>query len=150
SNPSIVVIKAPLTSSTVTRQDRSARPSMCTVHEPHNPLPHPYFVPVSRRSSRITHKSGWSGGASAKLLWPLIVKLGMYGSLLQVPLWHGAASRTGASGGAAPRSAARPGSGRDAICRCPEDGSRFAERRLVALQPEIAKPRRRVSCGPPR
>jgi hypothetical protein len=33
-------------------QERTACPSMCTVQLPHRPIPQPYLVPVSLRSSR--------------------------------------------------------------------------------------------------
>ena len=64
--PSIVVMIAPSASPTVMEQERTASPLMWTVQDPHMPMPHPYFVPVNRRSSRITHSSGVSGGASAQ------------------------------------------------------------------------------------
>ncbi len=64
----MVVMLAPSTSPTVTLQERIAWPLMCTVQEPHTPMPHPYLVPVSLRSSRMTHSNGVSGGASAKKL----------------------------------------------------------------------------------
>src|SRR5262249_53689854 len=38
-------------------QERTARPSMCTVHAPHMPMPQPNFVPLSPISSRMTHRS---------------------------------------------------------------------------------------------
>src|SRR5260370_2020726 len=41
-------------------QERTARPSMCTVHAPHMPMPQPNFVPLSPISSRMTHRSGVS------------------------------------------------------------------------------------------
>jgi hypothetical protein len=37
---------------------------MCTMQAPHKPVPQPNLVPVSLRSSRITHNSGVAGGAS--------------------------------------------------------------------------------------
>src|SRR3990172_8393715 len=37
-----------------TKQERMASPSMMTVHAPHSPFPHAFFVPVSPISSRKT------------------------------------------------------------------------------------------------
>src|SRR5438067_6220057 len=51
----------PATCETGVEQERTADPSTCTVHAPHNPAPQPYLVPVSSRLSRKTHSSGVSG-----------------------------------------------------------------------------------------
>src|ERR1700680_4636186 len=56
----MVVIAFPATCDTGVEHDRIATPSACTVHAPHNPAPHPNFVPVSSRVSRNTHSSGVS------------------------------------------------------------------------------------------
>ena len=45
--PSIVVIFLPATADTAVAHARMGLPSMCTVHAPHRPIPHEYFVPVS-------------------------------------------------------------------------------------------------------
>src|SRR5512138_345862 len=37
---------------------------MCTMQAPHKPVPQPNLVPVSLRSSRITHNNGVAAGAS--------------------------------------------------------------------------------------
>src|SRR5579864_780942 len=44
--PSIVVIFFVPTDETGVWHERTASPSRCTVHAPHRPMPHPYFVPV--------------------------------------------------------------------------------------------------------
>src|SRR3954465_12213868 len=62
--PSIVVTDLPAISDTWVWQENARLPSMCTMQAPHNPVPQPNLVPVSLRSSRITHNSGVTGGAS--------------------------------------------------------------------------------------
>src|SRR4051812_28782145 len=47
---------------------------MCTMQAPHNPVPQPNLVPVSLRSSRITHNSGVAAGASVAAGLPFTVK----------------------------------------------------------------------------
>src|SRR3954454_20027244 len=47
---------------------------MCTMQAPHNPVPQPNLVPVSLRSSRITHNSGVAGGASVAAGLPFTMK----------------------------------------------------------------------------
>jgi hypothetical protein len=42
---------------------------------PHSPVPQPNFVPVSLRSSRITHNNGVAGGALVVAGFPFTVKL---------------------------------------------------------------------------
>jgi hypothetical protein len=42
-------------------QDLTASPLRWTVQAPHRLIPQPYFVPVRRRWSRKTHRSGVSG-----------------------------------------------------------------------------------------
>src|SRR5580658_8361607 len=54
-------------------QLRTALPLRCTVHAPHCPMPQPYFVPLSFRTSRITHKRGMSAGTSTVLDRPFTV-----------------------------------------------------------------------------
>src|SRR5688572_7845820 len=47
-----------------TLQERTGRPSTCSVHAPHWPMPQLNLVPVSPTWSRITHRSGVCGSAS--------------------------------------------------------------------------------------
>src|SRR5882757_5762548 len=47
---------------------------MCTMQAPHNPVPQPNLVPVSLRSSRITHNSGVAAGASVAAGLPFTMK----------------------------------------------------------------------------
>src|SRR5271170_7295086 len=54
-------------------QLRTALPFRCTVQAPHWPMPQPYFVPFSFRTSRITHKRGISAGTSTVLDRPFTV-----------------------------------------------------------------------------
>src|SRR6266404_4189637 len=54
-------------------QLRVAAPSRCTVHAPQSPMPQPYFVPVSRSSSRRYQRSGISGSPSKCRTRPLTV-----------------------------------------------------------------------------
>ena len=72
SSPSIVVICAPATALTGVMQERMARPSRCTVHAPHMPIPHPNFVPLRPTTSRITQSSGVSPATSTDAGRPLI------------------------------------------------------------------------------
>src|ERR1019366_3150951 len=48
---------------------------MCTMQAPHRPAPQPNLVPVSFKSSRITHSSGVSGGAFVVAALPFTRKL---------------------------------------------------------------------------
>src|SRR5882672_8307968 len=73
--PSIVVMDLPATSDTWVWQENARLPSMCTMHAPHSPAPQPNLVPVSLRSSLITHKRGVVDGAAEEAGFPLIVKL---------------------------------------------------------------------------
>src|ERR1700740_2011802 len=45
-------------------QERTGRPSRCTVQAPHCATPQPYFVPVRPRCSRNTQSSGVEGSTS--------------------------------------------------------------------------------------
>src|ERR1039458_1439014 len=74
-SPSIVVTCLPLAMDTGVTQERTARPSRCTVHAPHCAMPHPYLVPVSCRLSRSTHSKGVLGSASTLVFFPLINKV---------------------------------------------------------------------------
>jgi hypothetical protein len=61
SSPSIVVIFLPSCIATGVMQDKTRRPSMCTVHAPHSPRSHAYFVPVSANFSRSASRSVMRG-----------------------------------------------------------------------------------------
>src|SRR2546426_8894405 len=52
SSPSIVVIRFPSCIAAKVMQERTRRPSTCTVHAPHSPRSHAFFVPVKPSSSR--------------------------------------------------------------------------------------------------
>ena len=54
-------------------QERTGAPSSRTVHEPHWPMPQPYFVPVRFSSSRSAQSSGISGSTSSVYGFPLMV-----------------------------------------------------------------------------
>src|SRR5439155_17554312 len=71
--PSIVVTLLPATADTGVTHVRTAAPSRWTVQAPQSAIPHPYLVPVSPRVSRITHRSGISGGTSTCCRLPLTV-----------------------------------------------------------------------------
>src|SRR5208337_51862 len=51
----MVTTSLPATDDTGTLHERTASPPTTTVHEPQNPSPHPYLVPVRPRSVRSTH-----------------------------------------------------------------------------------------------
>jgi hypothetical protein len=70
----MVVILARATALIGTTQERTGRPSRCTVQAPHSPAPHPNFVPVKPRLSRNTHNSGVSPPTVTVFLRPLMVK----------------------------------------------------------------------------
>src|SRR5712692_8871171 len=73
----MVVICLPTAALTGMMHERTARPSTCTVHEPHCATPHPYLVPVSPTCSRIAHNSGVLGSTFTSLVLPLIVNRAM-------------------------------------------------------------------------
>src|SRR5262245_43778100 len=56
-------------------QDRTARPSRCTVQAPQRAMPQPNLVPVRPRTSRRTHKSGVSWSTSTSCSAPLTLKV---------------------------------------------------------------------------
>src|SRR5580692_4540098 len=60
----MVVISAPAARDTGVLQERTGRPSRCTVQAPHCATPHPYFVPVRPRCSRKTQSRGVEGSTS--------------------------------------------------------------------------------------
>src|SRR3546814_4364493 len=76
--PSTVSTDLPSTSPTGTEQERSASPSICTVHAPHRALPQPHLVPVRPASSRITHRSGLAGSTSVRTDSPFSLKHAIY------------------------------------------------------------------------
>ena len=69
-----MVIFACATAETGTEQERTAIPSMCTVHAPHCATPQPYFVPVRPTFSRMTHSNGVVGSTSTSWDFPLMVR----------------------------------------------------------------------------
>src|SRR3954465_3415888 len=72
--PSIVVTDLPAISDTCVWQEKARLPSRGTMQAPHNPVPQPNLVPVSLRSSRITHNSGVAPGASVTAGLPFTMK----------------------------------------------------------------------------
>src|SRR3954451_11525143 len=70
----MVVTDLPAISETWVWQENARLPSMCTMQAPHSPVPQPNLVPVSLRSSRITHNSGVAAGASVAAGLPFTVK----------------------------------------------------------------------------
>src|SRR6266699_3022652 len=72
-NPSIVVRRFPATLASGDTHERIALPSRCTVHAPHNAIPHPNLVPVNPSESRSTHSSGVDGSSSTFTGFPLSV-----------------------------------------------------------------------------
>src|SRR3954452_1459355 len=69
----MVVIDLPSTSSTGIAQERTARPSTCTVQAPQDAMPQPNFVPVILRCSRSTHSSGVVPSTATSLRCPFTV-----------------------------------------------------------------------------
>src|SRR5262249_29792493 len=63
----MVVTLRPATADAGVTHERTAVPSMCTVHAPHTAMPHPYLVPVRLSDSRSTQSSGISSGTSTYL-----------------------------------------------------------------------------------
>src|SRR5262249_34792459 len=82
-NPSIVVTDLPAISDIWVWHENARLPSICTMQAPHRPVPQPNLVPVSLRSSRITHNNGVVGGASVDATLPFTVKLMAIVSLLE-------------------------------------------------------------------
>src|SRR5262249_61545406 len=74
-NPSIVLPDLPAISDIWVWHENARLPSICTMQAPHRPVPQPNLVPVSLRSSRITHNNGVVGGASVDAALPFTVKL---------------------------------------------------------------------------
>src|SRR5215831_11951815 len=71
----MVVTDLPAISDIWVWHENARLPSICTMHAPHRPVPQPNLVPVSLRSSRITHNNGVVGGASLDAALPFTVKL---------------------------------------------------------------------------
>src|ERR1700682_2034614 len=83
--PSIVVTWRLATAETGAEHERNVCPSTWTVQAPHCAIPHPYFVPVRPRSSRITHSSGGSGSAPNSRRVPFMLRvIAMLKLLVQV------------------------------------------------------------------
>src|SRR6202051_926013 len=83
-------------------QLRTALPFKCTVHAPHWPIPQPYLVPFSFRTSRITHKRGMSAGTSTvvdrpfTVSWKAMMAVSYLRSALRIiPVFAGRADRDG-------------------------------------------------------
>src|SRR5438477_10976101 len=62
--PSIVVTSFPAARVTGATHERTAWPSIWTVHAPHGAIPQPYLVPVNSRFSRRTQSRGVEGSTS--------------------------------------------------------------------------------------
>src|ERR1700739_1835291 len=72
-SPSIVVTSLPATFDTCVWHENARLPLTCTTQAPHSPAPQPNLVPVSLSSSRITHNSGVTAGASTLTAEPFTV-----------------------------------------------------------------------------
>src|SRR4051812_6383522 len=72
---SIVVIFLPTADEAGVRHERVGRPSTWIVQAPHNPAPHPNFVPVNFKTSRSVHSSGISCGMSTLRSLPLTLSV---------------------------------------------------------------------------
>src|SRR5580698_1508420 len=81
--PSMVVIDAPSTCSTGTRQEFTSSPSISTEQAPHSPSPQPSFTPVRRRSSRKTSSRRDIGGASMRCSMPLTLTRMFHGIFIE-------------------------------------------------------------------
>src|SRR3954451_18620420 len=88
----MVVTDLPAISDTCVWQEKARLPSMCTMQAPHNPVPQPNLVPVSLRSSRMTHSSGVAAGASVAAGLPFTMKFVAIASSLDP---HGAKAFAG-------------------------------------------------------
>src|SRR2546427_1404944 len=73
----MVVICLPSAALTGITHERTALPSICTVHAPHIAMPQPYLVPVRPTCSRIAHSRGVLGSTLTSLAFPLIVRRAM-------------------------------------------------------------------------
>ena len=71
--PSIVVISRPSAWTASNVHDFTDSPSSRTVHEPHDEVSHPTFVPVSPRVSRRKYTRSVRGSTSASRATPLTV-----------------------------------------------------------------------------
>jgi len=81
--PSIVVMLLSPTDDIGVMQERTASPSISTVHEAQNPTPHPNFVPVILRRSRSTHNRGMFASASTVRTSSLMVSVQFTKEVLQ-------------------------------------------------------------------
>src|SRR5580704_2115008 len=70
----MVVTSFPEARDTGVLQERTGRPSRCTVQAPHCATPQPYFVPVRPRCSRKTQSRGVDGSTSTFTLRLFTVK----------------------------------------------------------------------------
>src|SRR5229473_1627296 len=70
----MVVTALPPTSETRIWHEKARLSSIWTMQAPQRPVPQPNLVPVSLSSSRITHNSGMSEGASECAALPLTLK----------------------------------------------------------------------------
>src|SRR6476660_7460718 len=93
-SPSMVVISEPCTRCTGVRHDRVGVPFTWTVHAPHCPMPHPYFVPLRSTTSRRTQSSGMSAGTSTVLDFPLTLNMIVMGDWGRGLLLHVFLQRT--------------------------------------------------------
>src|SRR5262245_53963677 len=71
----MVVTDLPAISDISVWHENARLPLMWTMQAPHRPAPQPNLVPVSFKSSRITHSSGVSGGAFVVAAMPFTRKL---------------------------------------------------------------------------
>src|SRR4051794_25204467 len=81
----MVVTDLPSTIEIGIAQERTALPSICTVHAPQEAIPQPNFVPVILRCSRRTHSNGVLPSTATSLRSPLTVIATMAASLGR---WH--------------------------------------------------------------
>src|SRR5262245_40805901 len=70
----MVVIRLSAIALTGKAQDRTGRPSTCTVQAPHWAMPQPYLVPMRPSTSRSTQSSGVSESTSMSWVVPLTVR----------------------------------------------------------------------------
>src|SRR5947207_14773774 len=81
-------------------QERTAKPSRCTVQAPHSAMPHPNLVPVMPSTSRNTQSSGVSPSTSTLCELPLISTVKAIAHAPYLPLISGCLARL-LSGGSA-------------------------------------------------
>src|SRR2546429_1069223 len=71
----MVVMLFPVTAATGVTQERTGRPSSCTVQAPHSAMPQPNLVPVRPITSRSTQSTGMSGGTSTVCCVPFTFRV---------------------------------------------------------------------------